>query len=91
MGHVLLLFLAFAFVHRDLVHSQQCSAEGNLLSTLQFADVGADQRIPAQHQPPGPLDALYHLVRGYLDVVQQNPFPTGKSLFVLLVGLVRVL
>ncbi|ETE60461.1 Prominin-2, partial [Ophiophagus hannah] len=76
MGHVLLFFLAFAFAHQDLVHSQQCSAEGNLLLTLQFADVGADQRIPAQHQPPGPLDPLYHLVHNYLDVVQQNPFPT---------------
>ncbi|KAG8141191.1 hypothetical protein E2320_006843, partial [Naja naja] len=76
MGHVLLFFLAFAFAHRDLVHSQQCSAEGNLLLTHQFADVGADQRIPAQHQPPGPLDPLYHLVHNYLDVVQQNSFPT---------------
>lgn len=91
MGHVLLFFLALAFVHRDLVHSQQCSSEGNLLLILQFADVGADQRIPAQHQPPGPLDPLYHLVHSYLDVVQQNPFPTGKSPFVLLIGLVRVL
>ncbi|XP_026545300.1 prominin-2 [Notechis scutatus] len=78
MGHVLLFFLAFAFAHPDLVHSQQCSAEGNHLLTLQFADVGADQRIPAQRQPPGPLDPLYHLVHNYLDVVQQNPFPTGK-------------
>uniref|UniRef100_A0A8C5SLT2 Prominin 2 n=1 Tax=Laticauda laticaudata TaxID=8630 RepID=A0A8C5SLT2_LATLA len=76
MGHVFLFFLAFAFAHRDLVHSQQCSAEGNLLLTLQFADVGTDQRIPAQHQPPGPLDPLYHLVHNYLDVIQQNPFPT---------------
>ncbi|XP_058050096.1 prominin-2 [Ahaetulla prasina] len=76
MGHVLLFFLAFAFVHRDLVNSQQCSSEGNHLLALQFADVGADQRIPAQHQPPGPLDPLYRLVHSYLDVVQQNPFPT---------------
>ncbi|XP_070622061.1 prominin-2 [Erythrolamprus reginae] len=76
MGHVALFVLALAFALRDLVHSQQCSAEGNLLSVLQFADVGADQRIPAQHQLPGPLDPLYHLVHSYLDVVQQNPFPT---------------
>ncbi|KAM3830583.1 prominin-2 [Vipera latastei] len=76
MGHVVLVLLAFAFAHRDLVHSQQCSAGGNPLLTLQFANVGADQHIPAQHQAPGPLDPLYHLVHNYLDVVQQNPFPT---------------
>ncbi|KAL7981254.1 hypothetical protein Chor_002150 [Crotalus horridus] len=76
MGHVALVFLALAFVHRDSVHSQQCSAGGNPLLILQFASVGADQHIPTQHQAPGPLDPLYHLVHHYLDVVQQNPFPT---------------
>ncbi|XP_063166949.1 prominin-2 [Candoia aspera] len=76
MGHVLLFFLAFAFVRPDSVHSQQCSAGGNPPLILQFADVGADQRIPAQHQAHGSLDPLYRLVQSYLDVVQQNPFPT---------------
>lgn len=74
----LLLLLAFAVILLDPVHSQQCSL-GSPSPILQFADVGAEQRIPAHHRVPGSMDHLYALVHGYLEVVQQNPFPTGKE------------
>uniref|UniRef100_A0A8C0GKX8 Uncharacterized protein n=1 Tax=Chelonoidis abingdonii TaxID=106734 RepID=A0A8C0GKX8_CHEAB len=35
-------------------------------------------RVPAQHRVLSSLDPLYGVVRRYLDVVQQNPFPTGE-------------
>ncbi|XP_061448882.1 prominin-2 [Rhineura floridana] len=75
MGRPQLLLLAFAFILPDPVDSQQCSLGSPSLS-LQFADVGAEQRVPAHHQAPGSMDPLYNLVQSYLDVVQQNPFPT---------------
>ncbi|XP_033014929.1 prominin-2 [Lacerta agilis] len=71
----LLLLLAFAVILLDPVHSQQCSL-GSPSPILQFADVGAEQRIPAHHRVPGSMDHLYALVHSYLEVVQQNPFPT---------------
>lgn len=77
MGRPLLLLWAFALVLLDLAHSQQCSL-GTPPLTLRFADVGADQRVPTHRRAPGSMDPLYDLVQNYLDVIQQNPFPTGK-------------
>ncbi|XP_054854470.1 prominin-2 [Eublepharis macularius] len=75
MGFLLLQLLAFTFIPLDPAHSQQCSGGATPL-ILQFADVGADQRIPAHRRVPGSLDPLYDLVQSYLDMVQQNPLPT---------------
>uniref|UniRef100_A0A8C3FBD5 Prominin 2 n=1 Tax=Chrysemys picta bellii TaxID=8478 RepID=A0A8C3FBD5_CHRPI len=71
--------LALAWVLLDPVRSQQCPP-GNPLLVHQFMEIGADQRVPAQHRVPSSLDPLYGVVRRYLDVVQQNPFPTGPCL-----------
>ncbi|XP_077661689.1 prominin-2 [Eretmochelys imbricata] len=59
----------------DPVRSQKCPP-GNPLLVHQFTEIGADQQVPAQHRVPSSLDPLYGVVRRYLDVVQQNPFPT---------------
>ncbi|XP_074837916.1 prominin-2 [Carettochelys insculpta] len=67
--------LALAWILLDPVCSQQCPP-GNPLLVHQFMEIGADQRVPAQHRVPSSLDPLYSVVRHYLDVVQQNPFPT---------------
>lgn len=56
------------------VQPQQCSSGTPLI--LRFADVGADQQVPTHHRTPGSLSPLYGLVQSYLDVVQQNNFPT---------------
>ncbi|TFJ97150.1 Prominin-2 [Platysternon megacephalum] len=68
--------LALTWVLLDPVRSQQCPP-GNPLLVHQFMEIGADQRVPAQHRVPSSLDPLYGVVRRYLDVVQQNPFPAG--------------
>nr|XP_056716601.1 prominin-2 [Euleptes europaea] len=75
MGFLLLLLLAFTFIPPDPAHAQQCSGDPTSL-ILQFADVGADQWVPAHRRAPGSLDPLYDLVQSYLDMVQQNPLPT---------------
>ncbi|XP_067388408.1 prominin-2 [Emydura macquarii macquarii] len=67
--------LALALVLLGPVCSQQC-LPGNPLLIHQFMEIGTDQRVPAQHRVPSSLDPLYGIVRHYLDVVQQNPFPT---------------
>ncbi|CAM4636065.1 unnamed protein product [Lepidochelys kempii] len=71
-------FLDFHFctwVLLDPVGSQKCPP-GNPLLVHQFMEIGADQQVAAQHRVPSSLDPLYGVVRRYLDVVQQNPFPT---------------
>ncbi|XP_042330952.1 prominin-2 [Sceloporus undulatus] len=74
MGY-LLFFFTLALVFPDPAQLQPCSSESPSL-VLRFEDVGADQRILAHHRSPGAMDPLYSLVQSYLDVVQQNSFPT---------------
>nr|XP_025043554.1 prominin-2 [Pelodiscus sinensis] len=68
------LSLALAWVLLEPARSQQCPSGNPLVH--QFLEIGADQRVPAQHRVPCSLDPLYSIVRRYLDVIQQNPFPT---------------
>uniref|UniRef100_K7FME8 Prominin 2 n=1 Tax=Pelodiscus sinensis TaxID=13735 RepID=K7FME8_PELSI len=75
------LSLALAWVLLEPARSQQCPSGNPLVH--QFLEIGADQRVPAQHRVPCSLDPLYSIVRRYLDVIQQNPFPTGKLLLAL--------
>lgn len=77
MGFLLFQLLAFTFILLGPARSQQCSG-GPTSLILQFADVGADQWIPAHQRASGSLDPLYDLVHSYLDIIQQNPLPTGK-------------
>uniref|UniRef100_A0A8C8RZX0 Uncharacterized protein n=1 Tax=Pelusios castaneus TaxID=367368 RepID=A0A8C8RZX0_9SAUR len=69
--------LALALILLGPVCSQQC-LPGNPLFIHQFMEIGTDQQVPAQHRISSSLDPLYSIVRQYLDVVQQNPFPTGE-------------
>ncbi|KAJ6658707.1 hypothetical protein lerEdw1_019867 [Lerista edwardsae] len=69
-----LLFWLSAFALLGPGQPQQCSSGTPRI--LHFADVGAEQRVPALHRTPGSLNPLYGLVQSYLDVVQPNPFPT---------------
>ncbi|KAH0623056.1 hypothetical protein JD844_030968 [Phrynosoma platyrhinos] len=75
MGYLLFFFVS-ALVFPDPAQLQPCSSESPSL-VLRFEDVGANQRILAHHRAPGAMDPLYSLVQSYLDVIQQNPFPTG--------------
>ncbi|KYO17193.1 prominin-2 isoform A [Alligator mississippiensis] len=70
----LALTLVIVLVLLDPVHSQKCAGTPPII--LQFVEVGADLQVPALHRVPSNLDPLYSVVRHYLDVVQQNPFPT---------------
>lgn len=58
--------------------TQQChpSSPGSI---LRFTDTHAEIRVPALHRVASSLDPLYSLVRHYLDLIQQNPLPTGES------------
>lgn len=57
--------------------SQQC-LPGSPGGVLRFTDRHADIRVPALHRVPSSLDPLYGLVRRCLDLIQQNPLPTGE-------------
>uniref|UniRef100_A0A8C3UQX4 Prominin 2 n=1 Tax=Catharus ustulatus TaxID=91951 RepID=A0A8C3UQX4_CATUS len=67
--------LAWALLHPAA--SQQChpSSPGGV---LRFTDRHAEIRVPALHRVPSSLDPLYGLVRSSLDLIQQNPLPTGE-------------
>lgn len=69
------LLLAWALLHPAA--SQQChpSSPGGV---LRFTDRHAEIRVPALHRVPSSLDPLYGLVRRCLDLIQQNPLPTGE-------------
>lgn len=69
------LLLAWALLHPAA--SQQChpSSPGGV---LRFTDRHAEIQVPALHRVPSSLDPLYGLVRRYLDLIQQNPLPTGE-------------
>uniref|UniRef100_A0A8C9MFS1 Uncharacterized protein n=1 Tax=Serinus canaria TaxID=9135 RepID=A0A8C9MFS1_SERCA len=57
--------------------SQQCHPAGPG-AVLRFTDRHAEIRVPALHRVPSSLDPLYGLVRRCLDLIQQNPLPTGE-------------
>ncbi|NWV67659.1 PROM2 protein, partial [Malurus elegans] len=67
------LLLAWALLHPAA--TQQChpTSPGGV---LRFTDRHAEIRVPALHRVPSSLDPLYSLVRGCLDLIQQNPLPT---------------
>uniref|UniRef100_A0A8C5UDM4 Prominin 2 n=1 Tax=Malurus cyaneus samueli TaxID=2593467 RepID=A0A8C5UDM4_9PASS len=69
------LLLAWALLHPAA--TQQChpTSPGGV---LRFTDRHAEIRVPALHRVPSSLDPLYGLVRGCLDLIQQNPLPTGS-------------
>lgn len=69
------LLLAWALLHPTA--SQQChpSSPGGV---LRFTDRHAEIQVPALHRVPSSLDPLYGLVRRCLDLIQQNPLPTGE-------------
>ncbi|NWZ33158.1 PROM2 protein, partial [Brachypodius atriceps] len=69
------LLLAWALLHPAA--SQQChpSSPGGV---LRFTDRHAEIQVPALHRVPSSLDPLYGLVRRCLDLIQQNPLPTGE-------------
>lgn len=69
------LLLVWALVHP--AGSQQCHL-GTPGGVLRFTDRHADIRVPAMHRVPSSLDPLYGLVRRCLDLIQQNPLPTGE-------------
>ncbi|XP_020635838.3 prominin-2 [Pogona vitticeps] len=75
MGSPLGLLLALAVALPDPALLQPCSL-GSPPLPLQFADVGTDHRVPAHRRAPGSLDPLYGFVQTFLDVIQQNSFPT---------------
>lgn len=45
---------------------------------LVFAPAAKARWLPPRVRAPGPLDSLYGTVRGFLSVVQLNPFPAGE-------------
>lgn len=69
------LLLAWALLHPAA--TQQChpASPGGV---LRFTDRHAEIRVPALHRVPSSLDPLYGLVRRCLDLIQQNPLPTGE-------------
>uniref|UniRef100_A0A8D0KT04 Prominin 2 n=1 Tax=Strix occidentalis caurina TaxID=311401 RepID=A0A8D0KT04_STROC len=56
--------------------TQQCHLTSPS-GVLRFTDTHAEIRVPALHRVPSSLDPLYGLVRHCLDLIQQNPLPTG--------------
>uniref|UniRef100_A0A7N4NK05 Prominin 2 n=1 Tax=Sarcophilus harrisii TaxID=9305 RepID=A0A7N4NK05_SARHA len=72
---VLLLGLELALC-RGQVASQYCGPQGQA-ERLHFTGLGKGRWLDPQARPLGSLDPLYRMVRGFLDVVQLNPFPEG--------------
>uniref|UniRef100_A0A8B9MVC7 Prominin 2 n=1 Tax=Accipiter nisus TaxID=211598 RepID=A0A8B9MVC7_9AVES len=68
--------LLLAWVLLRPASTQQChlASPGGV---LRFTDRHAEIRVPALHRVPSSLDPLYGLVRRCLDLIQQNPLPTG--------------
>ncbi|XP_072490855.1 prominin-2 isoform X2 [Notamacropus eugenii] len=71
----LLLGLELALC-RGQAASQYCGPQGQA-EKLHFTRLGKGRWLDPQTQPPGSLDPLYRMVRGFLDMVQLNPFPEG--------------
>ncbi|XP_074065341.1 prominin-2 isoform X1 [Macrotis lagotis] len=71
----LLLGLELA-LGRGQMTSQYCGPQGQA-EKLQFIGLGKGRWLDPQARPPGSLDPLYRMVRGFLDMVQLNPFPEG--------------
>ena len=69
------LLLAWALLRP--AGTQQCHHAGPG-GVLRFTDRHAEIRVPALHRVPSSLDPLYSLVRRCLDLIQQNPLPTGE-------------
>lgn len=46
---------------------------------LAFSSVARARWLAPRVRAPGPLDVLYSSARGFLDIVQRNPFPAGES------------
>lgn len=46
---------------------------------LAFSSVARARWLAPRIRAPGPLDVLYRSARGFLDLVQRNPFPAGES------------
>ncbi|XP_014166688.1 prominin-2-like [Geospiza fortis] len=63
----------------EMIVGQQCHPAGpGAAPVLRFTDRHAELRVPALHRVPSSLDPLYALVRRCLDLIQQNPLPTGS-------------
>lgn len=73
----LLLGLELALC-RGQAASQYCGPQGQA-EKLHFTRLGKGRWLDPQTQPPGSLDPLYRMVRGFLDMVQLNPFPEGEE------------
>ncbi|XP_068931700.1 prominin-2 isoform X2 [Petaurus breviceps papuanus] len=56
--------------------SQYCGPQGQE-ERLHFTRLGKGRWLDPQARLPGSLDPLYRMVRGFLDMVQLNPFPEG--------------
>uniref|UniRef100_A0A8C9LDB0 Prominin 2 n=1 Tax=Pavo cristatus TaxID=9049 RepID=A0A8C9LDB0_PAVCR len=69
--------LLLAWVLLRPAGAQQCHPSSSA-GVLRFTDTHAEIRVPALHRVPSSLDPLYGLVRHYLDLIQQNPLPTGE-------------
>ncbi|RMB91471.1 hypothetical protein DUI87_32050 [Hirundo rustica rustica] len=72
------LLLAWALLRPAA--GQQCHPASSPGGVLRFTDRHAEIQVPAlQHRVPSSLDPLYGLVRRCLDLIQQNPLPTGGA------------
>uniref|UniRef100_A0A8C3D4F5 Prominin 2 n=1 Tax=Corvus moneduloides TaxID=1196302 RepID=A0A8C3D4F5_CORMO len=69
------LLLAWALLHPAATQPCHPASPGGV---LRFTDRHAEIRVPALHRVPSSLDPLYGLVRRCLDLIQQNPLPTGE-------------
>ncbi|XP_044515450.1 prominin-2 [Gracilinanus agilis] len=76
LGSVALLLGLELALCRGQLNTQYCGAQ-NQPEKLQFTRLGRGRWLDPEGRPPGSLAPLYRMVRGFLDVVQLNPFPEG--------------
>uniref|UniRef100_A0A4X2LF35 Prominin 2 n=1 Tax=Vombatus ursinus TaxID=29139 RepID=A0A4X2LF35_VOMUR len=76
LGPIALLLGLELALCRGQATSQYCGPQGQA-ERLHFTRLGKGRWLDLQARPPGSLDPLYRMVRGFLDMVQLNPFPEG--------------
>uniref|UniRef100_A0A5F8GTH2 Prominin 2 n=1 Tax=Monodelphis domestica TaxID=13616 RepID=A0A5F8GTH2_MONDO len=76
LGSIALLLGLELALCRAQVNTQYCGAQDQV-EKLHFTSLGRGRWLDPQGRPPGSLAPLYRMVRGFLDVVQLNPFPEG--------------
>ncbi|XP_036607929.1 prominin-2 [Trichosurus vulpecula] len=76
LGPIALLLGLELALCRGQATSQYCGPQGQA-ERLHFTRLGKGRWLDPQVRPPGSLDPLYRMVRGFLDMVQLNPFPEG--------------